>query len=46
MWPPRSGAGGNARRGLVDLARRGLVSLGAPNNPKLERLLDEERGER
>jgi hypothetical protein len=26
-----------AQRGLADLARRGLVSLGAPNDPKLYR---------
>jgi prevent-host-death family protein len=59
LLPPRVTAGGAARRGLADLARRGLVSLGAANDPKLyrrmprrlkpgelQRLLDEERGER
>jgi prevent-host-death family protein len=59
LLPPRASARADARRGLADLARRGLVSLGAPNDPRLyrrmpkrlksgdlQRLLDEERGER
>jgi len=59
LLPPRTDGGGRARRGLADLARRGLVSLGEPNDRKLyrrmprllkpgqlEKLLDEERGER
>ncbi|MGH7313479.1 MAG: type II toxin-antitoxin system Phd/YefM family antitoxin, partial [Candidatus Rokuibacteriota bacterium] len=38
LLPPRAGAGrGASRRGLADLARRGLVSLGAPNDSKLYR---------
>jgi prevent-host-death family protein len=33
LLPPRRGEG--ARRGLADLARRGLVTLGAANGPRL-----------
>ena len=59
LLPPRGRTGAEAQRGLADLARRGLVSLGARNDPRLyrrmprrlkptelQRLLDEERGER
>jgi prevent-host-death family protein len=57
LVPPRGAATG--REGLAELARRGLVTLGLPNDPKvyqpmprllkpgeLQRLIDEERGER
>lgn len=60
LIPPRRAASStDARKRLVDLARRGLVRLGLPNDPKvyrrmprrlkpgeLQRLIDEERGER
>lgn len=59
LVPPRRGPAANGREGLVDLARRGLVTIGLPNDPKvyrrmprrlkpgeLQRLIDEERGER
>jgi len=58
LIPPRT----EARKGLEELARQGLVRLGLPNDPKvyrrmpplrkplkpgeLQRLIDEERGER
>lgn len=58
LVPPRRAAA-TGREGLADLARRGLVTLGLPNDPKvyrrmpkllkpgeLQRLIDEERGER
>ncbi len=35
LCPPRVAKG--ARGGLADLARRGLITLGAPNDPKLYR---------
>jgi prevent-host-death family protein len=57
LVPPRGATTG--REGLAELARRGLVTLGLPNDPKvyqpmprllkpgeLQRLIDEERGER
>ncbi len=57
LRPPRRSTG--SRTGLADLARRGLITLGAPNDSKLyrrmprrlkrgelQRLMDEERGER
>jgi prevent-host-death family protein len=57
--PRREGRAATGREGLADLARRGLVTLGLPNDPKiyrrmprllkageLQRLIDEERGER
>jgi antitoxin (DNA-binding transcriptional repressor) of toxin-antitoxin stability system len=56
---PRQGPAAGGRDGLASLARRGLVTLGLPNDPKvyrrkpkllkpgeLQRLIDEERGER
>ena len=60
LVPPRRGAGAaTGREGLADLARRGRITLGLPNDPKvyrrmprllkageLQRLIDEERGER
>ena len=60
LVPPRgAGRAVTGREGLADLARRGLVTLGLPNHPKvyrrmprllkageLQRLIDEERGER
>jgi antitoxin (DNA-binding transcriptional repressor) of toxin-antitoxin stability system len=57
LRPPRRGT--SARDGFANLARRGLIRVGAPNDPKLyrrmprqlkpgelQRLMDEERGER
>lgn len=59
LVPPRREAPANGREGLAYLARRGLVTLGLPNDPRvyprmpkllkpgeLQRLIDEERGER
>jgi prevent-host-death family protein len=59
LVPPRRSAARSGPDGLADLARRGLVTLGLPNDPKfyrrmpkllepgqLQRLIDEERGER
>ena len=59
LLPPRGSTGAKAQEGLADRARRGLVSLGARNDPRLyrrmpgrlkpaelQRLVDEERGER
>src|SRR2546425_7147928 len=37
LLPPRGRTGAEAQRGLADLARRGLVSLGARNDPRLYR---------
>jgi prevent-host-death family protein len=37
LLPPRGRTGAKAQRGLADLARRGLVSLGARNDPRLYR---------
>lgn len=40
LLPPRDGApAADGRRRLEELARRGLVTLGAPNHPKLYRRL-------
>jgi len=60
--PRRATASSEARKGLLALARQGLVRLGLPNDPRvyrrmpplrkplkpgeLQRLIDEERGER
>jgi hypothetical protein len=57
--PPRRRPAAEGKDGLADLARRGLVVPGLPNDPKvyrrmprllkpgeLQRLIDEERGER
>jgi prevent-host-death family protein len=57
--PRRRAAPVNGQEGLAELARRGLVTIGLPNDPKvyrrmprllkpgeLQRLIDEERGER
>src|SRR3989442_12142510 len=35
LLPPRGRTGAEAQRGLADLARRGLVSLGARHDPRL-----------
>jgi prevent-host-death family protein len=37
LLPPRGSVGADSRQGLADLARRGLVTLGAPNDPRLYR---------
>ena len=37
LVPPRRGAAAPGREGLADLARRGLVTLGLPNDPKVYR---------
>jgi prevent-host-death family protein len=35
LVPPRRGAAATGREGLADRARRGLVTLGLPNDPKV-----------
>jgi prevent-host-death family protein len=37
LVPPRRAAVTTARDGLADLARRGLVTVGLPNDPKVYR---------
>ncbi|MGH7324633.1 MAG: type II toxin-antitoxin system Phd/YefM family antitoxin [Candidatus Rokuibacteriota bacterium] len=47
LLPPRAELGGDARQALAGLARRGLVSLGASNDPRLYRRMPKrlKRGE-